>query len=32
MNSQWNWFIFWGAAMIVAEVIGFAIESRRKVK
>jgi hypothetical protein len=32
MNNDWTWFIFWGAAMLIVEAVGFIIESRRKVK
>ena len=29
MSNEWNWFIFWGIAMLIVEAVGFAIEIRR---
>ena len=31
-NDDWRWFIFWGATMLIAEIIGFFVELRKGVK
>ena len=32
MSNDWRWFIFWGAAMLIVEAVGFFVELRKGIK